>query len=601
MSPTRADTLTLHAPPMWWPLAALAVLAPTLLAVHEPPSVTFYNQALAVFGWGVWLAAMGGWPAGGIDRGRHAARVGVQALWAVAVIQAVAAAWAVWRGPLPVGLGWMGGGLTLAAACAVHAGWRTAGQGVASRGLAAAFFAALLAAGVVGAVIGLLQVFAPGLTDGQLLARPSAPGRAVGNLRQPNHLSSLLIMASAAAVWLGASRRAPARAMLALLALFVAGVVLTASRTGMVAVGLLALWGLIDRQLPGRWRLALLACPLLYAATWAGMWWWSSLDTGVAFAAKARLNDGSDISSSRFAIWSNTVSLIADHPWWGVGYGGFNAAWTFTPFPDRPTAFFDHAHNLPLHWAVELGLPLAALLCVLSLVAWGQLVWPLRGRQRPDWPPTVGACALIVSALGVHSMLEYPLWYSHFLLPVAFAFGLGLAAAATEGAAASEPGPARRSTWLRLSGVAIAMAAVWCSVDYRLAADVYAPIDPRVPLAERIDTSQEQPWWGHQADYAEVTSKRLDRPVPPPAAFGHTLMNLIDARLMVAYARSLAAHGHVDEARAVADRLREFRNPMGDAFFAACQDDTAAPRPFQCEPARTPHSWRQLLPDALVQ
>lgn len=610
MSMPHADTPTLSVRQIGWPLAALAVLMPTLLAVHEPPSVTFYNQALAVFGWGLWLAAMGSWrlagstlPAGGLP---HRS---VQALWGVAAVQAIAALWAVWQGPLPMGLGWMGAGLTVAAACAVQAGWRVGGEPRLAQGVAAAFFAALVAAGVVGVVIGLLQVFAPGWTDGQVLAKPTSPGRAIGNLRQPNHLSSLLIMASAAAVWLGASRRAPARPMLALLALFIVGVVLTASRTGMVATGLLALWGLLDRQLPARWRWALLACPVVYAAAWAGMWWWSSLDAGVAFAAKARLNDGSDISSSRFAIWANTLALVREHPWWGVGYGSFNVAWTFTAFPDRPRAFFDHTHSLPLQWAVELGLPLALLLATLSAVAWFALVRPLGLRARTAMPPTVGACALIVSALGVHSLLEYPLWYSHFLLPVAFAWGLGLAAAGTErqtGEALTAPGspggmPVRPSPGLRGAGVAMAVAAVWCSVDFRLAADVYAPIDPSVPLAERIDTSQAQPWWGHQADYAEVTSKRLDREAPPPAAFAQTLMNLVDARLMVAYARSLAAHGYTDQARAVADRLREFHHPMGDTFFAACQDKTGAPTPFQCEPAQRVHPWRTLLPDALVQ
>ena len=67
--------------------------------------------------------------------------------------------------------------------------------------------------------------------------------------------------------------------------------------------------------------------------------------------------------------------MIAQQPWTGVGFGEFNFAWTLTPFPDRPMAFFDHTHNLPLQLAVELGLPLAALV----LAAAG---WPLWRRLR---------------------------------------------------------------------------------------------------------------------------------------------------------------------------------------------------------------------------
>jgi len=36
-----------------WPWALLAVVAPTAIALNEPPSVTYYNQALAALGWGL--------------------------------------------------------------------------------------------------------------------------------------------------------------------------------------------------------------------------------------------------------------------------------------------------------------------------------------------------------------------------------------------------------------------------------------------------------------------------------------------------------------------------------------------------------------------
>ena len=36
------------------------------------------------------------------------------------------------------------------------------------------------------------------------------------------------------------------------------------------------------------------------------------------------------------------------------------------------------------------------------------------------------AAFVMVLMIGVHSLLEYPLWYAYFLLPTAFAFGLCL-------------------------------------------------------------------------------------------------------------------------------------------------------------------------------
>ena len=46
-------------------LAACALTAPTLLAWNVPPSTTFINQALAVAGWGVFVAALAG-PTGSV-------------------------------------------------------------------------------------------------------------------------------------------------------------------------------------------------------------------------------------------------------------------------------------------------------------------------------------------------------------------------------------------------------------------------------------------------------------------------------------------------------------------------------------------------------
>jgi hypothetical protein len=79
-----------------------------------------------------------------------------------------------------------------------------------------------------------------------------------------------------------------------------------------------------------------------------------------------------------------------------------------------------------------------------------------------------------------------------------------------------------------------------------------------------------------------------------PAGFDRAPHYLMDTRLMTAWARALEAHGDDDRARYLAARLKEFRNPAADAFFAPCAE--AASKPFQCEPPqRAPH-WREFLP-----
>ena len=598
-----------------WALALLALAAPTLVAPHDPPSVTFYNQALAVLGWGLWLSWLGGRPAAAQ---RGPGRTAMLALCGVLLTQAAMALWAGVFSPVPLGLGLMGGGMALAAALAAWSGWRIGGSAERSD-LAALFFGGLAVAGAAGTLLALVQVFHPAWADGRWIAIPTMPGRAVGNLRQPNHFSTLMVFACVGVTWLGVRGRLPARLACAALVAFIGVIVLTASRTGMVAMLLLTAWGALDRRLPRGLRWALVAAPLVYGLAWGGMWLWSHADQTVAFAAEARLHDGSDISSSRFGIWSNVLSLIAQQPWTGVGYGRFNFAWTMTPFPGRPVAFFDHTHNIVLQWAVEFGVPLAAVMVVLSAAAFVTLVRP-RGAVAPDQVGLAGAAAVMVATAGLHSLLEYPLWYAYFLLPTAFAFGLGLstrstASGPTEPSARLAARPQAASGPAALAGLLMAALGIWCALDYQSAANIYAPRPCAQPdlassqpawlsricpagLRERIEFGRQMPWWGHQADYAWVNLPDDDEPSLPPEAFRRTTHVLMDARLMMAYARSLAEHGRVDQARYVAQRLREFRNARAKAWFQVCESpgQGTAPGAFQCEAPQGRYTWRDLEP-----
>lgn len=603
-APTFAATPP-RTPAAWWSLGLLALVLPTLIAAHDPPSVTFYNQVLAVFCWGLLIAAWGAVPTPQAHGRSHWARTALEAVLALTALQALASV--VW-GQLPLGLGLMGAGMSASAMAALHTGW-ACGLGPRRDGVLDVFFGALAVAGVLGMAIGLVQAFVPAWADGTFIAASGLAGRAVSNLRQPNHFSTLLVWACCGAAWLAARRKLPVPVGAGLITLFIFGVVLTASRTGMLAMGFVCAWGWLDKRLPRGLRLTLMGAPLLYGVCWGGMWLWSHLDASVAFAADARLHDKSDISSSRFKIWANVLTLIQQQPLTGVGYGEFNVAWTLTPFPTRPVAFFDHTHNLVLQWAVEFGVPLAALMTGLSGWAFWQLLMPAR-KQGPalgeapssSAPDAAGPAAVMVALAGLHSLLEYPLWYSYFLLPTAFVWGAGLAARTAPHEVSQPPAGAGRDLPRILGGVLMALMAAWCAWDYLAASNIYAPRAGAGPLSARIAFAKQQPWWGYQADYAEVTGVEEGEPSKPPQAFARTLHNLLDARLMAAYARSLAEHGEVDKARAVVARLREFNNPLGDAFLAPCRAPHMAhdTLPFQCSEPQHSYDWRALLPNALA-
>jgi O-antigen ligase len=601
-------------------MALAAAAAPALLAYNLSPSPTFLNQALALGLWAAFVLAC-------------APRRAGREVWPLAAALGLAAAAVLgsWGpGALPSSLAVSALGMLAAAAVLAWAG-TAARQAPHGDGLLAAFAAGWVISGLLNLLVALVQVFAPGFADGDFIASSNLPGRAVGNLRQPNHLSSLLLWSSLAAVALLEMRRLGLWLAAALLALFLFGVVLTASRTGVISVGLLALWAVLDRRLAPRARWLLLAAPLVYALAWAGMAQWAEL-TRQAFGGMSRISEdmgsGVDYSGSRFTIWSHTLALMKDSPWQGVGFGEFNFAWTLTAFPTRPRAFFDHTHNLPLHLVVELGLPLAA--AVMAL-----LLWALWRAARAAWtappgdPTAAGARVglMMVVMIGLHSLLEYPLWYAYFLLPAAWVWGFALGRAApapsrgvagdvraagapsaataaapateaTAGATARRMRMAPAAPALNLGAVAVIVGAALAIVDYTRVVAIFSAGDGATPLAQRVEAGRRSVFFSHHADYAAVTSGLPMRDAA--ASFANTTHYLLDGRLLIAWAEWHHAEGRPDHARHLAARLREFRSPDAEEFFAPCPERTlpaaeSAALPFQCQQATRMLHWREFL------
>jgi O-antigen ligase len=577
-TPTRIAhrPFTLHSPAML--LVVSAVALPMLLAFNMPPSATYFNQATALLGWGGWMLHLANAAPGTDPSLPREAKWVLSALALLCIAALLAPLWTA----LPWALSLSNAALLAAAALAAALGADTRRVGNESSAFHA-YCVALVLAGLASSAIGIIQVFAPALADGNWIARTSVDGRAVGNLRQPNHLCSLLLWSIVAALWLGEARILQRAVGITLAGLMLLVVVFSGSRSGVLGALLLALWGLLDTRLAKPTRAALLLAPLVYGLFWFGATAWAQHGDH-AFGGAGRFSTGGDISSSRFGIWSNTLALIRQRPWAGVGFGEFNFAWSLTEFPDRPVAFFDHTHNLPLQLAVELGLPLAGvLLGLLGCAIWRAARNCLRPAQALDSASPQRAAFVMVLLVLVHSMLEYPLWYAYFLLPAAFAMGLCLGAPARGGPSSTAVVRAlRSSTSFRLGSIVLMLGAAYSIYDYFSVVVIFAPPNDAAPLAERIERGQRSLFFSQHADYAAATTS--EDPVVALAAARRAAHHLLDTRLMMAWANALHGTGDNERAKYLAQRLKEFRNPQSAAYFAPCQDSSVAEadKPYQC-------------------
>ncbi|MBD9666168.1 O-antigen ligase C-terminal domain-containing protein [Variovorax sp. VRV01] len=454
----------------------------------------------------------------------------------------------------------------MAAAACIGAGMARGGPAV-SEGLAVG----VLAAGLVSAVLGLLQYYG--------LAEPLVPwtttpalGQAYGNLRQRNQFATLISMALVAALWIHAAQPSARirRWLVAAALLLLVAAAASTSRTGLLQllsiVGVAAFIARRERRgVPAEHAgtpfslpppLVLLAMvPVYFAIAWV----LPQLAAGEVEGMMQRLQEGAPGDHTRMILWRNVLSLIAAHPLAGWGWGELAFAHYSTLYDGpRFPEILDNAHNLPLHLAVEMGIPVSVLVC-------GGFLWMVMAARpwRERDPVRLMAWGML-GAIALHSLLEYPLWYGPFQL--VFGLCLGMLWPAWGAATASSLRQRFKARWLEppvLSSIAAAvlMAVVGCAAwDYIRISQIYLPRDERLPAYEDGTLAKAKKSWlfARQVDFAELT---LTAVTPANAAAMHSLAERTlhfspEPRVIVKLIESAELMGQGEAPRDQAERFR---------------------------------------------
>ncbi len=414
----------------------------------------------------------------------------------------------------------------------------------------------LLLAGLVSAALGLLQYY--GLADalGPWTTQPEL-GQAYGNLRQRNQFASLISMALIAALWLHAADGSRLRAgLLAPSAgLLLLGAAASTSRTGLLQlIGICGMsafiaWrerrghgggALVPHRLPHPlWLLTLL--PAYFVAAWFLPWLASS---GVEDMIH-RLRHGAPDDHSRLVLWRNVLELIAVHPWGGWGWGELSYAHYSMLYPGpRFVEILDNAHNLPLHLAVELGIPAAVVIC-------GGFVWlVLSARPWRERDPTRLMAWALLAVIVLHSLLEYPLWYGPFQL----VFGLCLVLL-WPARLPTVPASARA-----VSATLLIAACGYAAWDYTRISQLYLPREERLAVWRDDTLAKARRSWlfADQVRFAELSLTPVTR---ANAAQMHAVAQRAlhfspEPRVIVKLIDSAVLLGRDGEALAQAERFR---------------------------------------------
>lgn len=393
--------------------------------------------------------------------------------------------------PLRPEVVFLAGGLAL-----IAVGMQLAADDEVTQGLQAG----LLVAAVTSAVLGLLQYFGWSDALAPWVSR-TGPGEAYANLRQPNQYATLAWLGAAVLLW-GTLRLRTWVATLVVVLLAV-GSAASMSRTGVLqgfVLTVLAAWWNGPRR-----RERLLLCAAAALAYFAAASLLPALLEALTGALPARTLwgriGGPEGCAGRRVLWSNVLHLIAQKPLAGWGWGELDYA-HFTTLYDGPRFcdILDNAHDLPLHLAVELGVPAAVLVCA------GGIAWMLRQRPWREAAPQRQLAWAIVALILLHSLLEYPLWYGPFQL----AFGAALGWLTLSHAQAPV---ARRSAPAVACAVALLLATGYAAWDYARVSQIYlAPEDRRAAWRHDTLAHVRRSWlFAGQARFADLTLASVTR------------------------------------------------------------------------------------------
>ncbi len=282
----------------------------------------------------------------------------------------------------------------------------------------------LLAGAELNALAGVLQHYRwSTFLDPYVTAKVSSA--VYGNTAQPNHYADYLALGLISLGLLHArqSLRIWQVTLLALPLLYV--MVLSGSRSSwlylLCTAGLAFLWQRRDRSLRPLWHYSLLLVlgfGLMHFVV--QMPWLEGADGSVT--TTERLFGGAASGGIRLHLWREAAMIFAQFPLLGAGFGQFAYQHLQLAADLRNPAIsglYNNAHNLPLQIAAEAGLAGVALLLV-TLGLWFRQAAGHGARFTPHhwW----GYAMLAV--LGIHSLLEYPLWYAYFIGVAALLLGM---------------------------------------------------------------------------------------------------------------------------------------------------------------------------------
>jgi len=270
-------------------------------------------------------------------------------------------------------------------------------------------------AALISAFVGLLQWLDITELQGTYTVQTESNARAAGNLAQPNHLATLLLMGIVSLVYIYENKVIGNTSLTLAISVLTLVLVLTQSRAGMASALIVVAFILIKHnarnlRLPKRaifWWIVIFFLATLSLPSTSD---WLSLGSSRGLISTSSINE-------RWLIWRQVASSICQSPWFGYGWNQTHVANAVGALVYPGSSTYTNAHNIVLDLMVWCGIPLGLFLT-------GLMVYWFISRLRAIQTPTAILAMAGLLPITVHSLFEYPFAYAYFLIAAGFFIGI---------------------------------------------------------------------------------------------------------------------------------------------------------------------------------
>ena len=318
-----------------------------------------------------------------------------------------------------------------------------------------------------------------------VLSPAQEAGRTFGFIRQPNHQGTFLNLGLASVAYLMQVAQPRIKKLLPIVILIIIFAILTTgSRTALIQVCFICLCIALTFKFRGIktaiviWLSAVIIWVLLYTINF--------FDVVNFYGAEKAAQTSSEGLGIRYALWRETWTLLISHPWTGSGLLYYGSDFILSGAAEKVGLPMTHSHNFTLQIIYAFGVPLS---CIFFLFIC-KIFFDIRNEIfQPD--SFLFICT--IGCIGIHSLVEFPLWYTYFLLPLCFCIGW-LEKRETQSSAKEKATRIQKKYVACIIGFGALTLVIWINNDYYKITPVYTA-GLKSNLMERIRKSEQNFWF----------------------------------------------------------------------------------------------------------